>query len=370
MQLESRSITGSKAVELYLTAIPGPAVGADGEAEQVFGAIVGEAARCGGRVCQLRAFVPEGRLEAYQRAWQAAFGQGQAECPCNWLQAGPSVPGGVQAHVIAAPVEWKPLRDRRGAQAGWLCSNGKTSWAIVGGLCLPRSADDAASTQEAFEAAEALLAQAGMGLGDVARTWFFLDDILGWYDRFNVGRSQVFRRRGLLGPAQGGGVNVPASTGIGVSPAGGARLAMDLLAVRGEKGCVLRHPAAGKQRCAYEYGSAFARSAEAATLGGRTVYVSGTAAIDVQGKSCFAGDAGSQIRMTLENVLAVLSDMRCGAENVVQAMAYCKTPAVAARFIESFQRTLSWPWVVVVGDVCRADLVFEAEVTACQPANG
>lgn len=367
MQLESRSITGPKAVELYLTATPELAARAADQAEQMFGAIIDQARRCGGKVCQLRAFVPEGALEAYQQAWRAVLGQGG--CACNWLSAGPSAPGGVQSHVIAAPVEWKSLNDRRGHRMGWSCSNGETHWAIVGGLSLPRSADDAASTQQAFEAAEDLLAQAGMGLGDVARTWFFLDDILGWYDRFNAGRNHIFRNRGLLGVAQGGGVNVPASTGIGVSPSGGERLAMDLLAVRGQEGCVLRYPAAGKQRCAYEYGSAFARSAEAVTPGGRTVFVSGTAAIDTEGKSCFVGDAGGQIGMTLENVLAVLSDMHCRAQDVVQAMAYCKTPAVAAQFVQSFQHNLSWPWVVVVGDVCRADLLFEAEVTACRPSS-
>jgi enamine deaminase RidA (YjgF/YER057c/UK114 family) len=98
------------------------------------------------------------------------------------------------------------------------------------------------------------------------------------------------------------------------------------------------------------------------------VFVSGTAAIDEAGRTCCPGDAPGQIRMTLENVLAVLSDMRCSPRDVVQAMAYCKTPAVAERFAADFQATLSWPWVVVVCDICRDDLLFEVEVTAGRPA--
>lgn len=363
MKFESRTICSNKAAEFYLTATPDLALEPADEAERMFAAVAAEAERRGGRICHLRAFVPQGQLAAYQQAWLSACGTGQAFCRCTWLEAGPAAPGGLQAHVIVAPVNWSPLRDASGIQAGWLASNHETRWALVSGLCLPRTSDDVASTVNAFQTAESLLAPAGMGLGDIARTWFFLEDILAWYDRFNAGRNDIFRRRGLLSPAADG-VNVPASTGIGVAPAGGGRLALDIFAVRGQAGCVKRYPAAGKQRSAYEYGSAFARSAEAVTPGGRTVFVSGTAAIDAAGKTCFLDDADGQIRMTLDNVLAVLSNMGCGPDSVVQAMAYCKTPAVAESFAAKFQHTLAWPWVTVVGDVCRDDLLFEVEVTA------
>jgi hypothetical protein len=72
--------------------------------------------------------------------------------------------------------------------------------------------------------------------------------------------------------------------------------------------------------------------------------------------------------MTLDNVQAVLADSACGAGDVVQAMAYCKTPAIAAQFARDFQAALAWPWVVIVGDVCRDDLLFEVEVTAARSA--
>jgi enamine deaminase RidA (YjgF/YER057c/UK114 family) len=309
-----------------------------------------------------RVFVPDGCAEAWRQAHAVASPIGS----CSWLRAGPGAPGGVQAHAIAGAFQWEPLRDETGATAGWVCRNGKMRWASIGGLCRHRRGSDALTARDALAAGERLLSQAGMGLGDVARTWFFLDDILGWYAQFNTGRNHIFRQRGLLRRTSSDGPAVPASTGIGVSPACGSRLAMEMFGVAGETGCVVRNAAAGKQRCAYEYGSAFARVAQARTPAGRTVFVSGTAAINAQGQTCFIDDAPAQIRMTLENVQAVLSDSACGSGDVVQAMAYCKTPAIAAQFTREFQMTPPWPWVVVVGDVCRDDLLFEVEVTAAR----
>jgi len=50
-----------------------------------------------------------------------------------------------------------------------------------------------------------------MDFSHVARTWLYLDNLLDWYDDFNVVRTSFFRKhdvfRGL----------VPASTGIGGS---------------------------------------------------------------------------------------------------------------------------------------------------------
>ena len=373
MRLDPRIIRSQSAVEVYLTATPDPAADPQAEAARMFAAIRQEADRAGARICRQRVFVPDGRLDAYTRAWQAEGGAGREDRWCSWLRAGPVSPGGVQAHALGGSVQWSPLRDGTGAVAGWICRNGRTRWALAGGLCLPKADDDEASTREALESARRLLEQAGMTFRDVARTWFFLDDILAWYPRFNAGRNDVFRRIGLLGPDTGANPDVPASTGIGVSPACGSRLAMELFAVSGPGGCILRRPAAGRQKSAFHYGSAFARAAEALTPAGRTVFVSGTAAIDEEGRTCFLDDAPGQIRMTLRNVQAVLSDMRCGPSDVVEAIAYCKTPAIAEQFAEELRQAASpakesaaWPWVVIVCDVCRDDLLFEIEATACQ----
>jgi enamine deaminase RidA (YjgF/YER057c/UK114 family) len=211
--------------------------------------------------------------------------------------------------------------------------------------------------------AESLLAQAGGTLADIARTWIWMDDILSWYDRMNQERTRLFTERGLLGAAGG----MPASTGIGVSPSAG-RVAMDFFAARGGEAAVERFHAAGNQQSAYSYGSAFARASRARTPGGVTVFCSGTAAIDADGRTCYAGDIAGQVRMTVENVMAVLADMGCSCNDVVQAMAYCTTPEVRDRFLSDWSGRLPWPCLTMIGDVCRTDLLFEIEVTACPAA--
>ena len=369
MHVEYRDIVSSDVVERYLTATPDLTADPDQEAALMFAAIRQEATRCGGRICRQRVFVPEGNLEAYLAAWEAITAGEQPDCPGNWLNAGPGAAGGVQAHVLAGALDWRPLRDDAGRRAGWVLRNGRVRWAVVDGLHLARTGDDERSTRAALATAERLIAQADMELSDIARTWFFLHDILGWYGRFNEGRNHVFRERGLLGSPGREGVHVPASTGIGAAPAYGSRLAMELIAVAGVEGAIVRRLEAGRQRCAYQYGSAFARASEAVTPAGRTVFVSGTAAIDREGRTCCVGDAKGQIRMTLQNVLAVLSDAGCRPTDAVQATAYCRTPAVADLFADAFKNTLPWPWVTVVCDICRNDLLFEAEVTAGLPAD-
>ena len=68
---------------------------------------------------------------------------------------------------------------------------------------------------------------------------------------------------------------MPASTGIGVSPVLG-RIAMDVFAAWGGQDAVAQFQAAGNQRSACEYGSAFARAARVRTPGGVSVFCSGT----------------------------------------------------------------------------------------------
>ena len=121
--------------------------------------------------------------------------------------------------------------------------------------------------------------------------------------------------------------------------------------------------AGGQQESAFAYGSAFSRAAVAPMPGGRTLFVSGTAAIDAQGRTEHVGDAEAQIEATLRHARALLSQVGCGDEHVLGAMVYCKTPQVERAF-RSGWTSLIWPAVTMVGDVCRPDLLFEVELIA------
>ena len=46
-------------------------------------------------------------------------------------------------------------------------------------------------------------------------------------------------------------------------------------------------------------------------------------------------------------------------------IAYCKTTEVE-RVFDSLKDNLDWPWLTVICDICRPDLLFEIEATALQ----
>jgi enamine deaminase RidA (YjgF/YER057c/UK114 family) len=367
MRLDVKTIESQGSTELYVCATPDSERDDAVETGRMFRAVADVVKSHGARPCRERVFVPDGQLDLYRAARCGAY-PWDALPAGDWLLAGGTgAVGGVQVHAIRGPLQWEPLYGKGSELAGWTFGNGARRWAVTGGLVAPSVDDAAGQARAAFEAGEALLKDVGMDLTCVARTWMFMDHILDWYNDFNRVRNDLFIQRGLLrrGTSDGDASRVPASTGIGVSPARPGRVSLEMFAVNGDGAGVKRYSAAGKQRSAYEYGSAFARASEAPTPAGRTVFVSGTAAIDEAGATCYVGDAKGQMRMTMDCVMAVLRSAGCAPGHVVQAIAYCKTPEVAKAFAKGWQQEIPWPWVTAIGDVCRDDLLFEVEVTAC-----
>jgi enamine deaminase RidA (YjgF/YER057c/UK114 family) len=224
-----------------------------------------------------------------------------------------------------------------------------------------KAGDPSEQAKVMMEKSESILKQFGVDFLSVPRTWMWLSDILSWYDDFNLVRNSFFTERGLIG--QGSRQSMPASTGIGLYPADGSKCAMDLTAVLEPKDSIQFLGAVGKQQCALEYGSAFSRASRSITPAGETVFVSGTASIDASGATTNIDDALGQVNATIENVRAVLRDMNAADEDVVNVVAYCKTTEVEKVF-DSVKGKYNWPWVTVICDICRTDLLFEIEATA------
>jgi enamine deaminase RidA (YjgF/YER057c/UK114 family) len=244
----------------------------------------------------------------------------------------------------------------------------KTSGGVyltLSGIPGGKSGDGIAQTIAMFEKAESALKHFGCDFTRVSRTWMWLGDILSWYGDFNKARNQFFEKRGLIG--KGIRQSMPASTGIGLGLGGNGQFGMDMTAVLDPAGSIELLGAAGKQQCAFNYGSAFSRASRASSPAGKTVFVSGTASIDAQGNTTHIGDAKSQIATTIENVRAVLNDIHCSDRDVVQVVAYCKTAEVESIF-EQFKGQLDWPWITAIGDICRGNLLFEIEAAAIPQA--
>jgi enamine deaminase RidA (YjgF/YER057c/UK114 family) len=234
------------------------------------------------------------------------------------------------------------------------------------GRLAPGPAEDAAA---AIDAAEELLAREGFSFRDVARTWFYLRDILDWYGAFNAVRNAAFLRMGLREP--GGDGQIPASTGIEGRNARGGWCALDLLALRPARGGRLevRRLHNRKQNEATEYGSSFARATEVVLGDARYVFVSGTASIDGRGATAHAGDFEKQVLYTLEAVQALLEDAGSRLEDVGQATAFLARPGDGRAFARIVERSelRDAPLVTTVADICRDDLLFELDAVAVVP---
>ncbi len=352
-----------------MTAQPHDARPAGRQAEILFAEVADVLRTQGAWPIQERLFGTEHAVRAAADARAAAYGDLADAVPPELLTVpeGPLGPlSAVQVHAVQSE-ERPAVLTEGGVPCGRMLNLGGVGYVNLSGLTAPEAGAPTDQARCIFEKATRLLRRLGGSMESVARTWLWLGDILAWYDAFNAVRNRFFTESGLIDDTSGR-TRLPASTGIGVGPAGEAACALDVVAMVGPKASISYHHAAGMQESAYEYGSAFSRVAKAGTPGGTSVYVSGTAAIDEAGLTRHAGDAAAQITMTLDNVRACLKDMKCGDEDVVHAIAYSKTPEIQALFDGEYLPRLGWPCVSVLGDVCRDDLLFELEATACPAA--
>lgn len=215
-------------------------------------------------------------------------------------------------------------------------------------------------TKRLIRRVAAILDGQGASYREVVRTWFYLDDILAWYPEFNHARSAIYRELGLM-PINGGGSRwLPASTGIRGEVSTGAAGALDLLAVVGTPVRQLRSQA---QPEALTYGSAFSRGALIRQSDHVLIQVSGTAAIDEQGRSLYPGDVGAQIDCTLGKIAALIGPEGAALSDIAAACVFVKRPGDALAYRE---RAAAWglehlPAVVMVADVCREELLFEMD---------
>jgi enamine deaminase RidA (YjgF/YER057c/UK114 family) len=219
-----------------------------------------------------------------------------------------------------------------------------------------------------LERAEGILLRNGAAYKDVARTWFYLSDILDWYPDFNKTRSEKYGEFGIMPGPGDSRLMLPASTGIGAGAPSGAAASMDLLAVveNDERTPSVRKLTNRGQLDAFRYGAAFSRGAVISEDDVTVIQVSGTAAIDEHGVSLYPGDIRSQINCTLDKVQTLLGQERAGLGDICAATVFVKRPEYAEVFRQvAVDRGLAdLPAVCVVADVCREELLFEIDAEA------
>jgi enamine deaminase RidA (YjgF/YER057c/UK114 family) len=366
--LEIRSIESTCATEIYLSATPANGVPLQEQAERVFSGIRDVLLLKKAHILEERIFSTPQAVETLRKARSEVYGDLDDGVDPSFLVATEGLSGplaGVQVHAVSS--DGKPeVIDLDGTRCGRILRVPGRAYLALSGISDPQPNGAAAQAQAMLEKAEAALKKLGANFLSVPRTWMWLKDILSWYDDFNRVRTTFFTERGLIGA--GTRQSMPASTGIGLGPANGAHCAMDLMAVLEPTHCTEYLQITGKQHSALDYGSAFSRAARSVMPAGHAVFVSGTASIDADGATTHVGNAKAQIDATIENVRAVLSEMQCKDEDVVQVIAYCKTIEVEKIF-NACKDSLSWPWLTVICDICRDDLLFEIEATAMPNGN-
>ena len=337
----------------------------------------------GGVPVQERVF---GDLQAAHRSWRAlarrATGRGGT-------RPGPSRPPSSRArrsgagasraiHVLAARAEaGRLVRATSVSSARVVEAPGARllGLADVGRRAASRLAPDPAEeAAAAIDAAEELLAREGFSFRDVARTWFYLRDILDWYGPFNAVRNAAFRRMGLMGPG-GDGADPGEHRHRGAQRPRRVVRARPRSRSRRATGSPSRWSRLHNRRQneATEYGSAFARAMEVVLGDARYVFVSGTASIDDHGATVHVGDFEAQTRYTLEAVAALLDGAgRLAPRTSGRPRPSSRTPATAARSSASSsgRRSTQVPLVTTVADVCREDLLFELDAIAVVPLRG
>jgi enamine deaminase RidA (YjgF/YER057c/UK114 family) len=221
--------------------------------------------------------------------------------------------------------------------------------------------------QQMLDRAERILRENGASYRDVARTWFYLSDILAWYASFNKVRNEKYGEFGIMPRSGDRDLLLPASTGISGDTHSGSAATMNLIAIVGDAGRrKVKQLTSAAQLDAFRYGSAFSRGALIQAPEVSLIEVSGTAAIDQQGRSQFLGDIRGQISCTLDRIETILGQAGAGLRDVIAATVFVKSPEYVPVFWEMAKdRGLEeFPAVCIVADVCREELLFEIDAEA------
>jgi enamine deaminase RidA (YjgF/YER057c/UK114 family) len=216
-------------------------------------------------------------------------------------------------------------------------------------------------TRSVFDRIQQALQSVGMEFTDVVRTWLYLDDLLKWYDEFNVVRTAFFNQYGVFDRM------VPASTGIGAANPFGAALLADACAVVPKNGlCTIEAVPSPLQCPALSYKSSFSRAVEILFPTHRQLMISGTASILPDGRTAHIDNPVKQVELTMKVVETILESRGMGWNEVTRGIAYFKDMRYLPIYNQycSENNIASFPLAVSHADICRDDLLFEIEVDA------
>ena len=287
---------------------------------------------------------------------------GPVTWPVTWVEGAGCDGGLAGTQVIAVsrqgvkPVQWN---DR---VVGCIYEDGLARHCLLGGLG-PESValSRPEQAQQALAQMKDLLENNGFAFGDLARTWFYLENMLSWYGEFNKVRTAFYsQHRFRIGTN-------PASTGVGGSNPGRAALALAAWAMQPlQNSFQVREVPSPLQCPASTYGSSFSRAVEFTTPFGPRLLVSGTASIAPGGKTLWGSNLRRQVDLTMGVVEAILQSRGMEWSDASRVTVYVKRPEFAGAFADwsAACARVCLPFILMQSDICRDELLFEIELDA------
>ena len=309
-------------------------------------------------------------LEVFSARWakdavEKFKGEFSGKFPVNWIcpldeAAKPVLASAHITAIAGADVEFKQTD---GGSVAVSYDDGYARYVRTFGVVTPlHNGDGYLHTRENLKELEKAIAQFGCKYTDIARTWFYNDDILSWYDSFNKARTEFYEEVGIFKSL------LPASTGIGAPNPSGSKITSGAIALlpsakgTGFKVCEVDSPL---QCGAPKYGSSFSRAVEISTPAARRIFISGTASIAPGGATEHVGDIEKQVELTMDVINGILQSRGMSFADTAHSVIYCLRP----EYFEVFKRWLgvkgySFPHCPSYSIVCRHDLLFEVELEA------
>ena len=284
----------------------------------------------------------------------------QAKFPVTWIEGEPcndSFISGVYIFAVAG-VEVRRLY-LNGQVAGSFYQTSQADFCHIGGLYSDPSLDPSRQTTGILESSESVLNQAGMSFENTVRTWYYLDDILSWYNDFNKSRTAFFNKHGIFNKL------VPASTGISGKNNSGSKIGFELTAIKPkDSGYIISRVKSPLQCSAEDYGSSFSRAVKYSDDEYTNLTVSGTASIDPEGKTAHLSDIKSQIKLSFDVVKAILYSQNLDFSDIVRSYAYVNDKSFAEAFYEYIKSDLpvDFAFICAQNRICRDGLLFEIEL--------
>lgn len=247
---------------------------------------------------------------------------------------------------------------------GWEFEAADATYLIIDKLVYSPPVPPDREAYNLFVDMDSILKKAGYSFHNVIRTWFFINNISDWYERFNKIRTDFFNSAGLTSQS------LPASTGIGSSNSLRKHIIGYAIALKPKNPYLSIWPVASPLQCpATIYGSMFSRAIEIDNRLGHYLMISGTASIGRNGESLFAWDTQSQIEFTLDVVEAILNDRKMNWSHLYRGIAYLRhTNEIHIWKKCAHTRQIPLERILEVkADICRSELNFEIEIDAYKP---